>query len=66
MVGGEDMGFPGVKEIACGISRGDQEKNMRNFQRFWFLALEIPRDVIQFCVISRGGAFFCLELQGIK
>ena len=44
-----------------GISNGDQEKIVWNFQGSWFLALEFPRDLTQFCGISRGGALFCLE-----
>ena len=35
----------GIKEIACGISRGDQEKIMRNFHGSLFLALEFLRDL---------------------
>ena len=44
----------GIKEIACGISRGDQEKIMWNFQGSWFLVLEFPRDGMHFFTISRG------------
>ena len=36
-----------------GISKGDQEKIMWNFQGPLFLALEFPRDLTQFCGISR-------------
>ena len=36
-----------------GISKGDQEKIMWNFQGPLFLALEFPRDLTQFCEISR-------------
>ena len=57
----------GIKEIACGIFRGDQEKIMWNFQGFWFLVLEFTRrDVTQVCTISRGGAFICLEFPRVK
>ena len=49
-----------------GISGGDQEKIMWNFQGSWFLVLELLRDVIQFCTIARGGAFICLEFLGVK
>ena len=44
----------GIEEIACGISRGDQEKIMWNFQGSWFLVLEFPRDGMHFFTISRG------------
>ena len=50
----------------CGISRGDQEKIMWNFQGSWFLVLKFSRDVTQFCTISRAGALFCLEFPGVK
>ena len=39
----EGMEFSGVKEIACGISRG------------LFLVLEFPSDLTQFCGIFGGG-----------
>ena len=56
------MDFPG----GCGISRGDVEKIIWNFQGSWFLVLEFPRDVTQFFTISRGGALICLEFPGVK
>ena len=34
-----------IKEIACKISRGDQEKIIWNFQGSWFLVLEFPREM---------------------
>ena len=34
-----------------GISRNDQKK-MWSFRGSWFLVLEFPRDVTQFCTIS--------------
>ena len=60
--GVQDMDFPG----GCGISRGDQEKVIWNFQESWFLVLEFPRDVTQFFTISSGGALICLEFPGVK
>ena len=44
-----------------GISNGDQEKIVWNFQGSWLLALEFPGDLTQFCGISRGGALFCIQ-----
>ena len=38
---------------------------MWNFQGSFFLALEFPRDLTQFCGISRDWTF-CLEFLGIK
>ena len=43
---------------------GDQEKILWNFQGSLFLTLKFPRDLTQFCEISRGGAFF-LEFPGV-
>ena len=35
-----------------------------SFQGSWrFLAFKFPRDLTQFCGISRGGALFCLEFS---
>ena len=48
------------------ISTDDQEKIMWNFQGSCFLALKFPRDVTQFCGISRVGALLCLEFPGLK
>ena len=45
------------------MSKGDQVKIMWNFQGSLFLALEFPRDLTQFCGISRGGAFFVWNSQ---
>ena len=53
--GGEDMKFPevskkqyvefpGVNKKQSGISNGDQEEIMWNFQGSLFLVLEFPRD----------------------
>ena len=39
---------------------------MWSFYGSWFLALEIPMGVAQFCEIFRGEASFCLEFPGIK
>ena len=39
------------------VSSSDQEKIMWNFQGSWFLVLEFPRDVTQFCTISIGVEF---------
>ena len=72
--GVEDIKFRGVlnEERACGNSRGQlkngkkgvQEKPMCNFHGSWFLTLEFPRGVKQFCKISsRGEACF---LSGIS
>ena len=49
--------------MACGTSKSDQEKIMRNFQGSRFLFLEFPRDVTQFCTISGR---ICLEFPGVK
>ena len=50
----EDMEFPGVKEIACGISRG------------LFLVSEFPSDLTQFSGIFGGGwALLCLDFPGV-
>ena len=63
----EDMEFQKVsKKIPCGISKGDPEKRLCNFQGPWFLVLEIPRDLIQFCGISRAGVLFCLEFPEVN
>ena len=45
--GAEDMEFPGVSEIACGISRGELKT-----KGSWFLALEFPKDLTEFCGIQ--------------
>ena len=45
---------------------GDQEKIMWNFQGSSFLALEFPRDLMQLCGISGGGALFCPEFPEVK
>ena len=39
---------------------------MVNFQESWYLSLEFQRDVTQFCGISMGGTWFCLEFPGVK
>ena len=39
---------------------------MVNFQESWYLSLEFLRDVTQFCEISMGGTWFCLEFPGVK
>ena len=39
---------------------------MVNFQESWYLSLEFQRDVTQFCGISMGGTWFCLEFSGVK
>ena len=57
--------FSGVNEKQSGISKSDQEKKMWNFQGFWIFPLEFPRDLAQFCGISRSGALFCLEFLGV-
>ena len=44
------MELPEEKE--CGNSRGEQEEIIRNFQRSWFLALEILMGITQFFGIS--------------
>ena len=58
--------FQGLIKKQKGNYEGDQEKIMWNFQGSWFLALEFPRDLTQFCGISRGGSLFFLEFQGVK
>ena len=52
------MEIPGVNSKRRGISWGDHEKIVWNFDGFCFLALEIPGSVTQFCEISRGEALF--------
>ena len=52
--------------LKSGISRDDQEKTMRNFQVSWFLILEFPRSVTQFCGIPRGEATFCPEFPRVN
>ena len=47
------------------VSKGDQEKIMRNFNECLFLALEFPI-FLHFRRISRGLALFCLEFPGLK
>ena len=64
--GVEDMEFPGVNWKQSAISKGDQEKIMWNFQGSLFLALEFPRDLTQFCGISRHWALCCLEFPEVK
>ena len=70
----KDMEFPGVlkknhvefleiNSKRSRISRGDQEKIMRNSQGSWILALEFPMAVTQFGRISRGEALFRLEFS---
>ena len=39
---------------------------MVNFQESWYFSLEFQRDVRQFCGISMGGTWFCLEFPGVK
>ena len=41
-------------------------KKIWNFLGSLFLALEFPRDLIQFCGISRGWVLFCLEFPGVS
>ena len=68
----EHVEFPGVillrysykDEVA--FPRVTKEKIMWNFQGFWFWTLEFPKDLTQFCGISRCGALFCLEFPGVK
>ena len=57
-----------IEERACGnsrsqlkksgISKGGQEKFVRNFHGPWFLILEFPSGVTQFCRIYRGESLF--------
>ena len=49
-----------------GISGGDQEEIMWNFNGFLHLAVKIPMVITQFCGISRGEASFCLEFPWVK
>ena len=42
------------------------KKTLWYFHRPWFLALEFPRGVTQFCGISRREALFSLEFQRVK
>ena len=57
----QNVQIPGFNNKGSGISKGDQEQIMQNLHGFWFLALEIPMGVTQFCGISNGEASFCLE-----
>ena len=49
----EHVEFPGANSKRSGISKHKQEKIMWNFQESLFLAFEFPRDLTQFCGISR-------------
>ena len=64
----EDPELPGSskKEYDCGYSKGVQEKPMWNFHGSWFLTLEFPRDVTQFCRIFRGESLFSPEFLRVK
>ena len=57
----KNVEIPGVNKKWDELSRGDQEKIIWNFQKSWFLALEIPMSVTQACGVSRGETSFCLE-----
>ena len=63
--GVEDRGFPGVlkKEVwkFQGSNRGVQEKLVWVFHGSWFLTLEFPRDVTQFCRFFRRESYFSPE-----
>ena len=71
-----DMEFPGVSKKSMWnfqelIKNKKEfprvtEKKVWNFQGTWFLALEFSMDLTQFCRISRAGALFYLEFQGVK
>ena len=52
----KEVEFPGVFE----------EKLMWNFHGSWFLILEFPRGVTQFCWISRGESLFSPEFLRVK
>ena len=45
---------------------GYQKNDMWNFQGSWFLVLEFPSDLTQFCEISVGGALFSLEFPRVR
>ena len=48
------MKIPGVNYKRSGISRGVLEKLMWNFHGSWFLTLQFPKGVTQFCKIASG------------
>ena len=62
----EHVEIPGVNQKQSRISRAGQEKITWSFPGSWFLVLEFPRDVTQFCGISRGEALFSLEFRRVK
>ena len=55
-----------VKKEVYRISKGVQEKFMWNFHGSWFLTLDFPRGVTQFCLISRGESLFSPEFLIVK
>ena len=59
------MEIPGVKKKKWNF-RGDQEKIVWNFHGSWFLVLETPMGVTQFCGIFRGEALFSLVFPKVK
>ena len=61
------MEYPGILKKQHGISRGDQEKVMCNFQGSWFQGcLKFQRGLTQLGGVASGEALLCLEFLGIK
>ena len=77
-MGFEDMEFPGVSKSMWNFQGLIKNKvvefpDQENFQQstgVWFLFCGIRispnENLIKICGVSRGGAFFCLKLQGVK
>ena len=56
--------FLGVNQKRSGISNGDEEKTMWNFQGSLYLTLEFPRDLTKICASSGDGVL--LDFSEVK
>ena len=65
--GVEELEFPRVlKKEHVEIPQGSIKKEVEFPRRSWFLALESPRGVTQFCGISTTKALLSLEFTRVK
>ena len=62
----EHTQITGLNLKRSGISGGFKENLLWNFHSSLFLILEFPRDVTQFCGISRGKSLFSPEFLKVK
>ena len=65
--GVEELEFPRVlKKEHVEIPQGSIKKEVEFQRRSWFLALESPRGVTQFCGISTSQVLLSLEFTRVK